>query len=303
MEKSIYEKEKEIREKAIKYFKDFFEENGNIKSNVTIDDLYKKYLYYCEEYFTKNDDDSNKIKIDIKAGYDYVFYIIEGALNYTDPKEITAKLLDSYSGLVRRIGEYRFKKTKEGSYGENQNNANDNILMNISNLKQVVYGTINNINIMLENFNKDNLNVFGIETLRTLNELRDRLISHSIELDKAKNNYYKALTEKYLSNETSFTAVGNAKKIWKQKKNEACAELLSFVKVLNSTNKSMAEYYGSLKDEKESIDIYSWSMVSELYIESMKEIRKSKEYYSFLSETEKENLNKENKIKKLRRKK
>ena len=301
MEKSIYRKEKEIKEKAIKYFKEFFEENGSIKKNVTTDDLYKKYLYYCEKYFTKNDIDSNKIKMDIKEGYEYVFYIIEGTLNYTDSKKTTAKLLDSYNGLVRRIGEYRFKKTKEGSYGENQNNANDNILVNISNLKQVVYRTINNINVMLKNYNKDNLNIFSIETLRTLNELRDRLISQSIELDEARNNYYKALNDKYLSNETSFTEVGNAKKAWRQKKNEACAELLNFVKVLYSTNKSIAEYYSSLKEEKENIDINSWKAVSELYFESMREIRNSKEYYSFLSETEKEKLSKDKKIKKLKK--
>lgn len=289
-------KEEKALRFAKKYFNEFITKEGKVNSNKSTEELYKVYMSYYDLYFKNSNEE--KRKNDIEIAYKYLFYILEEQNRFRQIGELTTNLTDSYDGLIRRISEYSFKSEKE-------NSINDNILRELSNFKEILHITISNINAAMKGYNnKEKIDAYYIETKRKIEELIKRIQTASFELDKSKNNYRKIwgpinnnrITKKYID----YSNLSEAKKIWKKKRNEACYELINLYKSLDKLNEDTLIYIWISEQSDELCDYIEPTTIT--LNNKLTKLEKSKNYYCYLSDSEKEKLDTKNKRNKQLRK-
>lgn len=295
---------KELRAKlfAEKYFEEFITKDEYVNPNKNTEDLYKAYMFYYDLYINNANDYR---KFEIETAYKYLFYILEGQKRFKNTGELVTNLSDSYDGLIKRISEYSFISKNDNSYSEKQNITNSNILNELSSFKIILSSTINNLSLVINKYDsKEKIDIYYVETNRRIEELIKRIQNASFELDKAKDNYYNvwniANSNKLANRYVNYSELGEAKKRWKKRRNDACYELINLFKELNKINEDTLIYIWIAEQKEELID--SFKTTSDVLDYNLQELEKSKNYYCFLSETEKEKLDKKNKELKLKRK-
>ncbi|MBP3841890.1 MAG: hypothetical protein IK997_07235 [Bacilli bacterium] len=300
-----YAKEERAKLFAKKYFYEFITRDGKVNSNKNTENLYRVYLSYSDLYFNDNNEENSKKRFEIETAYNYLFYVLEEQKVFKPVGELVTSLLDSYDGLIRRISEYRFKQRKENGFGEKQNNNNDNILTELSSFKEILNITISNISAAMNEYdNKEKIDIYYIETKRRLEDLIKRIQTSSFELDKSKNSYHQIIdditTSKITNRYINYTELSEAKKTWKKKRNEACYELIYLYKELDKLNEKTLMLAWITKQTDELYDYIE--PTNDTLNDRLRKLRKSANYYCFLSESEKETMDKKNKEYKLKNK-
>lgn len=307
MEKTNFIYEANSKANAIKFFPNFFGEDLNVSRECTLEDLKKRYLNYCEEYFTKFNPDDDYNRIMIKRAYDYVQQMIEEQVKFEPNKNITKKLLTSYEELISAISEYQFIPHWKNSYSDTQNSSNQQILFEISLLKPVLTKTLENIDSFLEKVSSpEKIGVFYTELIKKLEDLIKSLDDSRDELVEAEISYHDTWNTTmrpswYHKSPTSYSELGETKKLWRLKRNEACHTILSFFQEIEKIN--IAVHYATVAFKSQNSVTTNTTEVSELYHCGVENIRKGPHYYCYLSSDERKNITKQNSLKKVHVKK
>lgn len=266
---------------AIEYFPDFFEKDYNLKSYKTLDDLVNEF-------------DKNKVfnkDIGIDLGYNYLKCALKEN-EYQPNTKITNDLLGNYERLTESIADYTFNPNWKNSCGDKQNRTNKQILFDISLLKPMLMNVLEIIDKYLEK-PKNNLSELQYEICfeRQLEYLCRSLSYAYYELKRAEAKYHRTwhsiARRDYFCEGLTNSDLGEAKLNWKKRKNEACHTILNFHKSMQEINRIL--YSNHLNG------FLNFEQVNDLYNCGIDNIVNGPNYYSYLSDEERKNLDEYNK--------
>ncbi len=283
---------------AMRYFPEFFEKDCNVSSNKTIEQLNKAYTKACKKYVSfKNFDESNTIRL--ASAYGYMMSVLGKNKNAYEPKHRTTKdLLSSYDKLIESISRYHFNPEYDNSYGDNQNKANKQMLFEISLLRPMLIMVLENIDDQLEKRGNNNVNFNARLTVKLVDLIEDFFYVNQ-GLTRAECNYHnmwdRVMKGSCNNRSISYLDVteydlGETKLTWKKKKNEACHTILNFHKSMKEINRNLNSY--------DLNDLRNFIKVNELYVYGIDNIVNGPNYYSYLSDEERKNLDEQNKLRK-----
>lgn len=273
----------------MKYFPSFFGSDFCILREKTLVELRKEFLDYCESFFLRNIEEDYTKKMQIKEAYDYMRNMLEKRVRtYETKSEIARKVLESYEGLIATLANYRFKAHRETSYGANQNRTNQQILFEISLLKPMLVKVLDNINLhftKIEDVTK--VSSFDNELREKIEGLIEELEDAHRELEITETHYHKTWALAQIGGESD-SYLGETKLEWKLARNNACRAILDFYREINAINMSLQPEYM----------VYPLEETAVLYSEGVGNIMSGPNYYSYLSKETRDNLTKQNILRK-----
>lgn len=287
-----YWEENDLKKDAMKYFFDFFETDLNFSKEKTLNDLEEKYLEYCKEYFTKFDSQSILIRKKIQASYKYIKRILNEQTKVEMNKEITKQLVSSYEELIASLSQYHFLAHFQNSYGAMQNKINKDILLEISLLKPIFTKILENIDAFFSNTTE--IDLFYVQIVEEIKNLILRLKDAKETFEEAGKIYHHTwnttMRPEWSSQDewTSCKELGKEKKHWRLQRNKVCYTVLYVYRELENLNKEI--YYSRFDPEHETSEYQNSLYIQKLYMEGMAYIRKSPNYYCYLSHEEKNAL-------------
>lgn len=305
MDKKEFLKEKYIKEKALELFPECY--SKDLKVSTSFQNSLRILQRYITDYFEKGifdptSSEYNDSKIsDIRDAYCLVKkeYSREDSISfeYASPFE----LFKAYNSLISNIGDYHFIARWENSYGSNQNRSNKQILLEISMLYPVLIDILEKIDKYYDDKG---------ETLFA-DELEDKIsywitmfkIANS-DLDEAKADYYKVFA---FYNRSCYPvedfvpelSLGQYKKNWKLRRNDACNTIYKFYQDIIKINKAVDCESFDVDETSYSLEV---SEIEQLYNYAMENIATGPNYYCYLDDLEREEDRNANVLKKAIRK-
>jgi hypothetical protein len=298
MNKYEFINRKEFKENAYKYFKDFFQEDLSVSKNCNLKKLRGYYIKYCKEYFTKFGTINDNIREDIIKAYTYMESEINTNKKLETKSNICNRVRSSYDELLKLIANYSFKSRWLNSYGDTQNKANKAIILDISLLRPILENTLYNIDQILNESDNDD---FKTELIVRLEREENNLKQQTRNLKLAMNEYHD--TWDFLNGRAAIgyactwlkaSDLGEAKKDWRKKKNEACHEVLKFYENIELLNRY------ALIGTFDKVPNYTLDLTILLEL-GLENIKNSPYYYSYLNNEEKNTIEETNKVKKLKK--
>jgi hypothetical protein len=302
MKKHNFENEALSKKIAIKYFPEFFGSDYILLNGISLEELNEKYLEYCKNPSSNISTSDEYDKVMIKKAYDYLCYmLIANKYAIQLKSNVTKSLLKKYDNLVNLIAAYRFNAKCDGTYGDNQNKANQHILFEISLLRPYLIGALEDIDSYIENdSNIDIFRSFDEQLINRLENLGNQLINTYETLNSASSNYHSRWNSTYRSlyygGYATESDLGKAKTDWKKQKNYAVHIILNFYKEINTIVNQLA-----WDDKIYIVDSKAYEY-EELYENGISNIESGPYYYSYLSDEEKQELIAQNVLKKKLRK-
>lgn len=277
-----------VKKMAIEYFPNFFGENLIVTTDHNIDDLEREYLEYCKKYFNIFERDTNNERYQILQAYEYIKTHLKEHTKFQANSELSKKILQSYDELISTMGSYKFSTYDDTSYGAVQNNTNKNILLEISLFQPFFESVLKNIDDYFATIPEaEQIDEFYCGLVSKLEELKNLLDHSEKKLKSAQEEYHTAWNGKNAPyyyrrdyNIPSYTAseLGEAKKEWRLKRNEACYSILKFFKGLENINKTLYCNVAEFREKDNELEI------SNLYNGAVTNIVKGPNYFCYLDE-------------------
>ena len=302
MKKYYFEDEVISKKNAIKYFPSFFGSDYILLNDKSLKELDERYLEYCKKYFTKFSMDDNYDRVMIKKAYDYISYmLIASKHTYKLKSEITKTLLDDYDNLVNTISKYRFNAVGEGSYGDNQNKTNKNIIFEISLLRPYLIKILTDLDRYFENIaDVNSISYNDNQLMERLEKLEKKLIEVNETLIMTGKHYHRTWNStnrrKWYGGKATESDLGKSKIEWKKAKNYACRVVLDFYREIDNL------YTNSILDGTIINSIDEAYEYQKQYQKATSKIVSGPNYYSYLSDQQKTELTAENTLRKKLRK-
>lgn len=301
------EREKEGRKAAFRYFRVFLKNDLSVANTFSneyyLEAILNIYLEKMKErknfYFSE---EGRKELEGLSKGFIYIndtMKMEKVKFSYA----CTDEIFKAYEKLIEEIGEYRFNTKWHSSYGYRQNNANNDILIDILTLKPVFIETLKNIDKFIDELKGlDYYNYSKLsEPISGLADLETKLNNTTKELNEAKSKYHMtwnfvqgrdcSYDRKRYTIERTNANLGKTKKEWRLKKNEACRVILDLYREMAKINVELCNR-----------EPWKHENLSSYYNIGLNYIIKSPNYYCYLTKKEIEKISKENKEKKLARK-
>ena len=294
MDKKEFKKKKYIKEKALELFPECYSRSLRV-STYYADDSLDRLKEYIIEYFENGIFNPKLVGFnadrvsDIINAYDLVKkeYYQEEKFNLKNTT--VKKLFNAYNDLITNIGTYRFNRHRYGSYGDRQNKSNREILLDISMLYPVLLETLEKADVYI-NENSDAFRLFVAQLLEKIETWTNILKETDTNLDIAKANYHNTwsfynrsyyLRERFRPE----LSLGEYKKEWKLKRNEACHTIYEFYQDIMMINKAIGYESIDVDESSYSLEV---SETEALYNYAMENIVTGPNYYCYLNEDEKE---------------
>lgn len=260
-------------EMAMDLFPEFFdEEKGTIKG-LSKEELDRLYLEKRATIKLTMFNGNMKRRLEhLGIGYSYLL----NELN--NPKTCVDIAFMEYNNLVTAISKYGFVERNRNTNGQNQNKAQGDMMFYVKSFGETLS--------IIEKYFKDHID--KIETRRAdFDELIYRMDEQVSSINEAASVYHNNLLS-YRNGGNSASVVGQCRKDWKQEKNRGLQTVMSFVR-------KMVEIYDEMlkAESKENgirIKDYDGIPVNVIYWANINRLKKSKVYFSFLTDEEKAGL-------------
>jgi hypothetical protein len=268
-----------MERKEILYYVDLYFsevlEDGKLKEGITEDML--KSFYYENKAIIGNTRFNGNYKArlnNLGIAYSYLLNMVR------NPHALLDRAFSSYYELVKSISEYGFVERDSRTTGQSQNEAQENMMTLLGNFDQMLAWARD----ILRN-NEEYVQAHKNDLLEVIDMVEEQtaIIRSSAAL------YHDSLTA-LKNNETNASEVGRLKKQWRLDKNEGLQKALDFIREIRSLTEGLVRQENTEKGIR--IKDYSGIPVNVFFINNIKKIKKSGVYYSFLSEREKEDIEK-----------
>ena len=263
---------KDIKYLVDLYFSEVMEED-ELKAGITEESL--KSMFLERKAIINNtrfNGDYKRRLENLGIAYAYVLNLIK------NPKSNVDKMFIAYDRLVRVISEYGFMERESLTNGQNQNNAQREIIGLLENFDELVKRfreILNENEAYVQEHEEEVAYLTNVLKLKTKDIRESAVVYH--------NN-----VSSYRAGATPAKDVGKARNNWRKERNDGLQIALDFIR----DARGLVE--GSIRQENKEQGIrirdYSQIPTNVVFIENLKKIRKSRVYYSFLSESEKKDL-------------
>lgn len=291
MDKKDFLKEKYIKEKALELFPECYSRSLKVITYYS-DTALKRLNEYIVDYFENGVFNSDSSKYDASKVSDIsdAYFLVKKEYNRekdVNLKYNTYELFEAYGSLLSNIWDYHFIAHRKNSYGENQNKSNKQILLEISMLYPVLLDTLEKIE---RYYDDKDCNLFTDEIDEKISYWTHLFVTVDCDLEEAKDNYHNALI--YYNRGSYFAhgfepqfSLGEYKKNWKLRRNEACHTIYEFYQDIMKINKAIDYESFDVDETSYSLEV---SEIEELYNYAMENIVTGPNYYCYLSGLERE---------------
>lgn len=291
MDKKDFLKEKYFKEKALELFPECY--SKDLMVSTSFPNALAILNKYIAEYFEKGVLNPNSSKYDASKVTDIenAYYLVKKEYNREDNIGFeyvnVDELFEAYNSLISNIGDYHFIAHRKNSYGGNQNKSNKAILLEISMLYPVLLDTLEKVE---KYYDDKGDNLFADEIDDKISYWTNIFKLADENLCVAKDNYHKAWTyynrgSYYVSGFESELDLGEYKKNWKLRRNEACNSIYEFYQDVMKINKAIDYESFDVDETSYSLEV---SEIEELYNYAMENIATGPNYYCYLSGLERE---------------
>ncbi len=280
----------ETKEVAKKYFPELFDEDDHLLFNRAsiLKDIYTLHFSNRSGNFS-----NSEINL-INNGYNYIE-------NAKKTKSKARKLFNKpyqfqelYITLLNDLKEYRFSDNVfYESTGYNQNKTSDNITKEITNFNGAILPILKKVDTFVDSVKNNNeCSTYEIKLLSKLVSLAEELNSLHLEINEAKKEYHYSWSSHKYNVGVSNTEVGTKKRIWKKTRNKLCHTIINFIKEMCELNIVM--YYESFDYSNTDYGLDS-SVIEQYsaYNKAHKNVLNSKNYYCYLDDEEKKEIQEE----------
>lgn len=289
MDKKDFLKEKYFKEKALELFPECY--SKDLMVSTSFPNALTILNKYIAEYFEMGVFNPNSSKYDASKVTDIenAYYLVKKEYNREDNISFeyinVDDLFEAYNSLISNIGDYHFIAHRKNSYGGNQNKSNKQILLEISMLYPVLLDTLEKIE---KYYNEKCDTLVADEIIEKISYWTRLLATVDGDLDDAKEKYHKAWT--YYNRGSYFShgfepqfSLGEYKKNWKLRRNEACNSIYKFYQDVMKINKAIDYESFDVDETSYSLEV---SEIEELYNYAMENIVTGPNYYCYLTPKE-----------------
>lgn len=288
MDKKEFLKEKSIKEKALELFPECY--SKNLMVSTSFPNALTILNKYIAEYFEKGVLNPNSSEYDASKATDIenAYYLVKKEYNREDNISFeyvnVDELFEAYNSLISNIGDYHFIAHISNSYGANQSRSNKAILLEISMLYPVLLDTLEKVE---KYYDDKGDNFFADEIDDKISYWTNIFKLADENLCVAKDNYhfYYNRGSYYVSGFESELGLGEYKKNWKLRRNEACNSIYEFYQDVMKINKAIDYESFDVDETSYSLEV---SEIEELYNYAMENIATAPNYYCYLSGLERE---------------
>ncbi len=256
------------------YFPDLLE-NGRLVREVSEEELHSMYLNSKAMIGMTRFNGNYKARLsNLGIAYSYLLNMIK------NPHSLVDRAFSSYYDLKGVISGYGFVERDNRTVGQSQNEAQDEIMDLLGNFDELI---IKFKTLLKEN--EDYVKEHRIDIESVVVEVEEQ-----VDIIRESSSLYHNSLAAYKNGAASGTEVGRAKRQWRKEKNIGLQKALEFIREM----RWLCE--GLIRQENINSGIrikdYTGIPINMMFVDNLKKIRKSRVYYSFISDKEKDELEK-----------